>query len=224
MTLHKKNIKVELEDAAYRSILKLILNNQIKPGDFILETEFSEMLSMSRTPVRQALGRLIAEGFLEKKRKKGCIIPVPTPDDARQIFQAREIIETEVVKLAVSNASKNDIAELKLILRAENVALSSNNKENYWLANEEFHFGVMKSSKNIYLEGFCRNIFRKSSIYILFFDSFYSRTEKSKKHPHQFSLTEHEGILESIENKDSKRAEELMKKHIRKSLEVLIGI
>jgi DNA-binding GntR family transcriptional regulator len=224
MSLQKKSEKVGLENAAYRSILKLILKNQIKPGDFILETDFSKMLGMSRTPVRQALLRLIAEGFLEKKKKKGCIIPVPTPEDARQIFEAREIIETEVVKLAVSNATKNDIEEIKQTLRKENAAISSNNKEDYWLANEEFHFRLMESSKNIYLEGYCRNIFRRSSIYILYFDSFYSRDADSTNYRHKLSPKEHVGILEAIENKDSATAEILIKKHIRKSLEVLTGI
>jgi DNA-binding GntR family transcriptional regulator len=221
MNLNKKG---ELEDAAYKSILYLIMQNQIRPGDFILETEFSEMLQMSRTPVRQALGRLIVEGFLEKKRKKGCIIPIPTPEDARQIFQAREIIETEVVKLATQNATKEDIKQLKHILNAEERALSSYKKEAYWLANEEFHFGIMKSSKNIYLERFCKNIFRKSSIYILFFDSFYSRANESKAPPFQKSPSQHIKILKAIEEKDEIKAEELIKEHIQYSLEVLVGI
>lgn len=224
MNLHKKNEKEELEDAAYRSILHLIMQNQIRPGDFILETEFSEILKMSRTPVRQALGRLVAEGILEKKRKKGCIIPIPTPEDARQIFHAREIIESEIVKLATQNATKEDIKQLKHILTAEEKAFSSYNKEAYWLANEEFHIGIMKCSKNIYLERYCKNIFRKSSIFILFFDSFYSRVNESKVPPFQLSPSQHVGILNAIEDNDSNEAEELTKKHIQYSLEVLVGI
>ena len=224
LNLQKKSEKVGLESTAYRSILKLIMQNQIRPGDFILETEFSKILKMSRTPVRQALGRLITEGILEKKRKKGCIIPIPTPEDARQIFHAREILESEIVKLATQNATKEDIKHLKNILNEEKKAFSSYNKEAYWLANEEFHFGIMKSSKNIYLENYCKNIFRKSSIYILFFDSFYSGVNKSTVPPFQLSPGEHAGILRSIEDKDSKEAEKLIKKHIQYSLEVLVGI
>jgi hypothetical protein len=54
---------------------------------FIFASDLFRDHHISRTPVRQALGRLVAEGLLEKKRKKGCIIPFPTPEDAQKIFQ-----------------------------------------------------------------------------------------------------------------------------------------
>jgi DNA-binding GntR family transcriptional regulator len=78
--------KEELEDVSYRYIIGMILKNEIRPGDAILETELAEKLNISRTPVRQALGRLVAEGLLEKRRKKGCVIPFPTPEDANKNF------------------------------------------------------------------------------------------------------------------------------------------
>ena len=62
--------KKNLEEIAYVSIVKLILENHFKPGDFLLETTLSKVLSLSRTPVRHALGQLVAEGFLDKKKKK----------------------------------------------------------------------------------------------------------------------------------------------------------
>ncbi|MCP4024614.1 MAG: GntR family transcriptional regulator, partial [Desulfobacteraceae bacterium] len=74
--------KENLEEFAYRAIIRLILENHFKPGDFILETELAEFLNLSRTPVRHALGQLVAEGFLDKKKKKGCMIPSPSPSDA----------------------------------------------------------------------------------------------------------------------------------------------
>jgi len=61
--------KKNLEEFAYESIITLILENYYKPGDFLLETELAETLELSRTPVRHALGQLVAEGFLDKKRK-----------------------------------------------------------------------------------------------------------------------------------------------------------
>ncbi len=59
-----------LDEFVYKKIIELILNNQFKPGEFILETELAESLGLSRTPVRHALGQLVAEGFLDKKKKK----------------------------------------------------------------------------------------------------------------------------------------------------------
>lgn len=218
------NKKEDLEDVAYRSIMSMILKNQIRPGDAVLETEFAKMLNVSRTPVRQAFGRLITEGLLEKRRKKGCVISVPTPIDAQKVFQAREFMETQVAKLASQNATKTDIDELKRILDVEATAFATYNKEEYWLANEQFHFRIMKAAKNPYLERYCRHILRRSSIYIFFFESFYTLTSNQKSPPRQISPQQHFQILEAIKEKDPDRAQELMRFHIQYALEVLIGI
>ena len=113
----KHSEKLDLEDRAYRAIIRMIIENKIKPGDAILETELAETLEISRTPVRQALGRLVTEGFLEKKRKKGCVIPFPSPEDAKQVFLAREILESQVAGEAALKATDNDLEKLKKILR-----------------------------------------------------------------------------------------------------------
>jgi DNA-binding GntR family transcriptional regulator len=82
----------ELADFSYRSITSMIVNSDIRPGDAILETELAERLNISRTPVQQALERFVAEGLLEKKKKKGCLIPVLTPEDANKVFQMINLI------------------------------------------------------------------------------------------------------------------------------------
>ncbi len=223
-TLMPQEQKEELEDVSYRYIIGMILKNEIRPGEAILETELAERLNISRTPVRQALGRLVAEGLLEKKRKKGCVIPFPTPEDANKIFQARNILETEMAKLAALNATKADIEGLRRILDNEAKSLSSYNKEGYWLANEQFHFGIMKATKNPYLERYGHHIFRQSSIYIFFFDWFYRGTGNSKTPPNQRSPLQHKQILEAIETRNDGQAADLMSEHIQYSLQVLASV
>lgn len=216
--------KEELEEFAYHYIVGMIIKNEIRPGEAILETELAERLNVSRTPVRQALGRLIAEGILEKKRKKGCVIPFPTPEDASQIFQAREIMEAEMARQAALNATKSDIEHLRAVLEKETETLSFYNKEEYWLANEEFHFGIMEATKNPYLERYGKHIFRRSSLYIFFFDSFYVKTNRSKKPPSLQSPMQHAQILEAIEKKYHNKAADLMRAHVQYSLKVLTGV
>ncbi len=216
--------KEELEHYSYRIIMGMIINNEIRPGEAILETELAKRLNISRTPVRQALGRLIAEGLLQKKRKRGCVIPFPTPEDGRKIFQAREIMEMEMTKLAALNRTNADIESLERILALERTSLSSGNKEEYWLANQEFHFGIMKASKNQYLEKYGNHIFRHSSIYIFFFDSFYRDTKKSKHPQNLKSPTQHEQLLQTIVKKHQNKAAELMKHHIHFSFQTLTGV
>ena len=216
--------KEELADFSYRFIVSMIVNNEIRPGEAILETELAERLNISRTPVRQALERFVAEGLLEKKKKKGCLIPVLTPEDADKVFQTREILEREIARQAALNRKKSDIEALSKILDTEAEMLSSYNKEGYWMTNEQFHFGIMKATQNPYLERYGHHIFRKSSIYIFFFDSFYRRTKKFDTPPNLKSPAQHAQILEAIEKKNHDRSGKLMEEHIKYSLHVLTGV
>ena len=105
-------MKDNAEERAYRSIISLILSGKFRPGDFLLEVDLASRLEMSRTPVSRALSRLVTEGFLNKLPKKGCFIPLPTPEDAAQIFSAREAVEGKAAALAAINASDEELSRL----------------------------------------------------------------------------------------------------------------
>lgn len=219
-----KNSNEDLEDYAYRYIIHQIVESHVRPGDAILETEMAEILNVSRTPVRSAIARLVNEGLLEKKRKKGCIIPSPEPEDARQVFQAREILEGAVAGLAAINRTESDLARLWKILDQETKALQATQKDEYYLSNEEFHFTLIKSAKNKYFERYCKHLFRRTSVYIFYFDSFYTSGNKSKKLPRQRTPGQHRKIVKAIEKGDAKLAEKNMKEHVRYSYKVLLGL
>ncbi len=205
------------EERAYRSIVELILTNEYKPGDFLLEVELSSKLNMSRTPVSRALARLVTEGFLERMKKKGCFIPLPTADDAKQVFFAREAVASYVASAAALNATKEDIAKLRNVVKREKEAFLSKNKGEEAKLNEAFHLGLAQLSGNQYLQKCCRNLFWRSNVYIFYFDSFYRDAEMPQLTPLQ-----HNEILDAIEAKDSELASELMCKHIRRTYEMLI--
>jgi DNA-binding GntR family transcriptional regulator len=206
--------KENLEDTAYRLIIRMIVKNHFKPGDYLLETELSKEFKLSRTPVRQALGRLITEGFLEKKPKKGCVIPIPSADDAKMVFDARCLIEGEAAALAALNASKVDINSFRDLLKKELIAVKSHNRESYSLTNEQFHFGIAKACGNSYIEQYCRNVFWRSNLYIFFFDNFYFQRNK-RQIVEQGTPDQHEMITNAIEDKDSDLARSTMKAHIK---------
>lgn len=216
-----RNTDENLEEFVYRSLIEMVMGNKLTPGDHILETEIAKFFGISRTPVRQALERLVLEGLLEKRKRAGCFIPIPNPEDAQQVFRARQAIEIDAVELACLNATDEDLKKLKDILKIENTAYLSYNKRDYWWTNQDFHFGIFSAARNVYLERYCRNIFWRSSVYIFFFDSFYSPNEKEFP-PRQLSPIQHPKILKAIEDRDSKSAAEAMKEHIQTSFKVFL--
>jgi len=213
--------KKNLEEFAYESIITLILENYYKPGDFLLETELAETLELSRTPVRHALGQLVAEGFLDKKRKKGCFIPSPTPQDARHVFYAREHIEGLTAASAARYAADKDIKYLyELIEKEKNITNpgAQEGKMRYLMVNEKFHLGIARFSHNKYLEQYCRHSFWRSHTYIFFFDSDYIGLTSGEQ---KVGPRQHIEIAKAIENRNEEKAGSLMRQHVRTTFEKL---
>ncbi len=213
--------KKNLDEFAYKAIISLILENHFKPGDFLLETELAESLGLSRTPVRHALGQLVAEGFLDKKKKKGCFIPSPSPMDARHVFYAREHIEGLTAASAARHASNRDVNYLyNLIENENNVEYPGTQKAKlaYVTINENFHLGIARISQNKYLEQYCRHSFWRSHTYILFFDKYYSGLDLSRQ---KTGPKQHIEIAKAIENRNEEKAGNLMRQHVRTTFEQL---
>lgn len=207
------------EERAYRSIIQLILSGHYRPGDFLLELEIAPKLEMSRTPVSRALGRLVTEGFLNKMPKKGCYIPLPTPEDAEQVFFARKAVESQAAAGAALQATQEEIRHLQEVVREDQEAVRTRQREIFSRINEDFHLGIAKASHNAYLEKWTRNIFWRSNIYTFYFDSFYKSNELDipQKTPMQ-----HAAIIQAIAEHDPDSASMLMAEHIQRTYEVLL--
>ncbi|MEE4363242.1 MAG: GntR family transcriptional regulator [Desulfotignum sp.] len=210
--------KENFEEFAYTAILGLILDNRFKPGDFLFETELANSLGLSRTPVRHALGQLVAEGFLEKKKKKGCYIPAVSARDAQQVFSLRENIEGLAAASAARFASDDDIVFLQALVEKEANPDSTLSKLDVLEINKAFHLGIARFSGNRYLEHYCRHIFWRSNVYVFFYDNYYRENiDYSKlKTPQQ-----HARVVAALENRNDEKAGNLMKFHIRSTYEML---
>jgi len=213
--------KTNLDEFAYKAIINLILKNHFKPGDSLLETELANSLGLSRTPVRHALGQLIAEGFLDKKTKKGCFIPSPTPEDARRVFYAREHIEGLTASSAARYATEGEVLDLYALIEKEkniHTPAAHESKLLYADINENFHLRIARISRNKYLEQYCKHSFWRSNTYIFFFDKYYSgmNLDGQVTGPRQ-----HMEIAAAIENRNEEKAGNLMKQHVRTTFEKL---
>lgn len=205
--------KQNLEEYAYESIVKLIQGNHFKPGDFLLETELAEMFNLkSRTPIRHALGQLVARGFLEKKKKKGCYVPLASAEDARHVFFARETIESSAACSAAMHATREDVEELRAVVERESETGESGRKYDYSTLNEAFHTTIARISRNPYLQRYCEHIFWRSNIYVFLFGGYYTQPNFVK---HMLSPPQHIRIVDAIENRDAEKARELMAQHVR---------
>ncbi len=136
-------------DAAYATIKNWIQTAELPPGALVDEAEAARRLEMSRTPVREALLRLQAEGYLEIGRGKGIRVLPLSAGDMRDIYQVISGLETVAVSLvAARRPGREDLASLLEAVAEMQLALAEGAVDRWGEADERFHRELMRLSGN----------------------------------------------------------------------------
>jgi DNA-binding GntR family transcriptional regulator len=101
-----------------------IVNGDLAPGSQLSEAELASRFGVSRGPVREALQRLIQEGLVRAEPHRGVFVPVLTEEDVKDIYRAREALESAAVKQIIGSAEPGDAADaldkvVELMAKAE---------------------------------------------------------------------------------------------------------
>jgi DNA-binding GntR family transcriptional regulator len=195
-----------LREAAYEAIKHRIITCAFKPGEYINELQLSALLKIGRTPVHQALDRLMIEGMVEVIPRKGVIVKPVSLNEVLQIIEVRLINEPFGARLAAEHASDADLAALADVLkRAKNWA-ALRNIENMMLLDREFHLLIARAAKNDVLMELLRSLHERSLRFWFI----------SLNAPAQYESVqnEHGDILEAIRQRKPQRAEAAMRHHI----------
>jgi len=216
-----------VSDQAYTAIVDLILSHQLRPGERTSVIQLAERLAMGRTPVKEAITRLQAEGLLSVAGRSGTTVNSIDEDTARQIFALRRNLETFAVSDAVKNAKAEDIKLLRnLLSELSKSSVSSRNFAEDALrfvsANVKFHALIVGSAGNPTLDRLYGQIQLQAQIVTYLFhrgvnpDSFKHRQD------------EHVAIVDALEERDAARLKKLLASHAetteRSVLEALSNI
>ena len=136
-------------DAAYRRIRRHILDNVWAPGYQALEQEVALQLSMSRTPVREALIRLANEGLVQVIPRRGMRVLPVSPNDMKEIYEILTALEGMACELlAMQRPSQAQLKPLVEATRAMDVALQAEDLDAWAVADELFHERLVRLSGN----------------------------------------------------------------------------
>ena len=105
-------------DKAYRTLRAEIVDWQLPPGTVLAEVEQSERLGVSRTPLREALSRLTADGLVASQAGRGLVVTDVSVDNIRELFEVRSALEEQAVRLAAERGDPAVFAELERAFRA----------------------------------------------------------------------------------------------------------
>ena len=195
-----------LRDAAYEAIKHRIITCAFRPGEYINELQLSALLNIGRTPVHQALDRLMVEGMVEVIPRKGVIVKPVSLNEVLQIIEVRLINEPLGARLAAEHASEADLTEMADVLKRAKHWASLRNVENLMLLDREFHLLIAKAAKNDVLTELLRSLHERSLRF--WFISLNAPTQ------YQLVQDEHATILEAIRQRDADKADAAMRRHI----------
>ena len=208
---------MEIETAAehvYREIKRRIFLKELRPGQRLPEASLAKTLSVSRTPVREALRMLANEGLVNLIPNTGARLASPSLDEMREGFELREHLERLAVRRAARHITPLQMCMLDEAIKEEESIFCSRDLEKYLEVNIRFHRVIAESAKNRILAEYVRNILSRTYVYLVFFESFFDFDTNP-------SLDEHREIAQALSDHDEDLAEALMLKHIKLSMDTL---
>lgn len=204
-----------LREVVYDSLRRTIISGKIPVGERIIEKEYAERLNISRTPVREALGRLEAEELVEYIPRVGVIVKRITVEDVIEIYKIRQYLEVLAAVNAMENITEEEIKDIEDLLDLTEEKNREGDIEEVIRLFGIFNLKIYEASKMKRLTGMISKLneylqrFRDISI------SDETRREKA--------LIEHRRILKDIVEKNKEDMEKTIKCHLEDSLEVVLG-
>ncbi|MEZ5792904.1 MAG: GntR family transcriptional regulator [Nitratireductor sp.] len=196
-------------EALYGALKRMAVDFRIRPGERINEVALARELDASRTPLREALNRLVAEQLIEFQPGKGFFCRKLEPDSIFELYELREIVEVAAVRRACVRASEEEIAALKGDLHANGLSHIGKTVREVTVFDEAFHLGIARLSGNGELVRELENINERIR-YIRWIDMA-SRVATTKG--------EHRKIMDAIEKRDGELAASVMRQHISKRMD-----
>jgi DNA-binding GntR family transcriptional regulator len=194
-------------DLAYEQIKDWLQNSKTKPGEVISSYKISQALNLSRTPVTAALKKLEHEGFIEIIPQVGCTVRRPNPDEAREDFLIRAVLEGFACEIATTRCTQSDVDHIRKIYEESIAASQEGDSIHYAKCNKEFHQTITDLSGNKRLIEIVRRFWENLTYQFAGNDFVYERN--------QVSIQEHGSVLDAIEKRDAMLARRLLESHLR---------
>ena len=201
-----------LENDAYTRIKQAILTRKLLPGSKLSEPALAKQLEISRTPVRAAIRRLVAEGLAKAETNQGAEVVLPSPKDIQEVLFMRETLEPLAARLAALNARPIDIDPLEEMISDEQEAFHARDLDRYIKVNDRFHLEVARLSDNSLLEQAISNYLTRYDVFLALFDPIYELRDEEMQ-----SMTEHRFLVQALQRRDEVAAEAAMRYHLSSS-------
>lgn len=193
-------------EAAYAQLLAAIRSGTYSPGDRLREVEVAERLALSRTPVREALRRLEADGVIEHRPRLGAVIRKLSHAELVELYEMRIVLERTAAEMATKHAAPAEIDALRDL----NAAIANSAQTDAAALNQDFHRGLYLATRNRFLLDAARSL--NNALMLL------GPTTLGDAERIQVVTDQHAAILDAIEAGDAEAAGTAAETHLQTSL------
>lgn len=202
-----------LSAEAYVRLRRAIVEGELRPNKRLVETELVERFAIGRTPIREALQRLVVDGLLSRER--GWVVREHTSDEIRQIYEVRAALEGFAARLAAERASDEELAKIDEIHRNDGRDPAAISRDELVRVNDTFHAAIAGAARNSQLEERIRHGM----------DLFFNRRTAAlfSNEEARASVIGHDQIMATLRARDGVRADAAARQHVLEALEVTLA-
>lgn len=187
------------------SLSRAIHEHRLAPGVKLGEDELAEIYGVSRTIIRTALQSLAHGQLVEIHRNRGAFVAKPTPQEAHEVFEARELLEPRTARSAAERATGADIKALHAHIEEEHAALAEDDPGRALYLSGQLHVRIAHIAAQATVASFIETLVARSSLIV----ALYWKRESALCERHA-----HHSLVQAIERNDGTAAEELMRSHL----------
>ncbi len=212
---------------AYRHLRQKLLDGSVPPGARLSYGSIGREIGVSATPVREAVGQLASEGFVELVPQLGAVVRTLTREEAIELYELREALETFAIRRAAERANDRLLVELERNLtessalvgkmrRSGRKAAASSVSGPFHALDLAFHMVLLEAAGN------------RRMLKVVGDSHILTRIFQADRHSFRLEILEttqdeHEEIARAVKERDATAAEEAMRRHIGKSLELTLA-
>lgn len=199
--------------ALYEEVAELlrqrIFNRELEPGSWIDEVKLAQEYGISRTPLREALKVLAAEGLVTIKVRRGAYVTEMSERDLAEVYHLLALLESDAAAVVAEQATAAELKELQKLHRDLEAAVKD--RERFFTLNERFHMRLLEIAGNRWRNQMVADL-RK----VMKLNRHHSLLKSGRI---QESLAEHGAVMQALARRDGAAARECMQAHFRNGLE-----
>jgi DNA-binding GntR family transcriptional regulator len=204
-----------LIDSVYARLRELIVSNVLRTGQKLVDRDLAEQLGVSRTPVREALGRLAMMDLVEARSRQGYYVKEYSAKQMSDLYEFRKMLEVHAARLAAHNAQPSHLLEFDRILAdSEKLAADPSNYAELLKLELELHELIARASGNASLHHAIRNLMDKIMGFI-WIEATTDKTMLIAAH------NDHKALINLIKEKNAEGAADRIRQHIENAQKTL---